>query len=56
MSTTPGDRTPRDEQAGRLMQPAHVRAGDGDRRRVVAELQEHFVAGRLSSEELSERV
>src|SRR5439155_21237678 len=37
-------------------QPDHVRAADGDRRRTVAELQEHFVAGRLSSEELSERV
>jgi hypothetical protein len=56
MSTTPGDQTSRDEHAGRLMQPAHVRAADGDRRRAVAELQEHFVAGRLSSEELGERV
>lgn len=56
MSTTPGDQTPRDEHAGRQLQPAHVRAGDGDRRRVVDELQAHYVAGRLSSEELSERV
>ena len=56
MSMTPGDQAPRDEHTGLLMQPAHVRAGDGDRRRVVAELQEHFVVGRLTSDELSERV
>jgi Domain of unknown function (DUF1707) len=33
-----------------------LRAGDGDRRQVVAELQRHFVEGRLTSDELSERV
>jgi hypothetical protein len=33
-----------------------LRAGDVDRRRVVADLQQHYVEGRLSSEELSERV
>jgi hypothetical protein len=33
-----------------------LRAGDADRQSVVAELQRHFVEGRLSSEELSERV
>lgn len=33
-----------------------LRAGDADRRQVVAELQRHFVEGRLSSDELSERV
>jgi Domain of unknown function (DUF1707) len=33
-----------------------LRAGDGDRRQIVAELQRHFVEGRLTSEELSERV
>jgi hypothetical protein len=30
--------------------------GDADRERVVEELQRHYVAGRLSSDELSERV
>lgn len=33
-----------------------LRVGDADRQAVVAELQRHFVEGRLSSEELSERV
>jgi hypothetical protein len=58
---TPNDRVPGDEPkkpepARQVMQAEHVRAADSDRRRTVAELQEHFVAGRLSSEELSERV
>lgn len=33
-----------------------VRASDADRKRVVAELQEHFVAGRLNDTELGDRV
>ena len=37
------------------MNPA-VRAGDADRQQVVAELQRHYVDGRLSTDELSERV
>ena len=36
--------------------PLSLRVGDDDRQRVVAELQQHFVAGRLTSEELGERV
>jgi hypothetical protein len=52
----PGDEPPKPESLQRLAQPDHVRAGDGDRKRAVAELQEHFVAGRLTSEELSQRV
>jgi class 3 adenylate cyclase len=45
--------------ADRGSQPARraggVRASDADRERVVAELRDHFVAGRLSDEELAER-
>jgi hypothetical protein len=37
------------------MNPA-VRAGDADRQQVVADLQRHYVDGRLSTDELSERV
>src|SRR5581483_2257884 len=48
--------TPRPEPPSRLTRPAHLRASDEDRRRAVAELQEHFVAGRVTSEELSQRV
>ena len=33
-----------------------MRVGDADRQRVVAELQRHYVEGRLTSEELGERV
>jgi hypothetical protein len=33
-----------------------MRVGDADRQEVVAELQRHFVDGRLTSEELGERV
>ena len=36
--------------------PSHVRASDVDRRRVVAELQRHYVDGRLSQDELDERI
>jgi len=36
--------------------PAHVRASDEDRRRVVDELQRHYVAGRLAQHELDDRV
>jgi hypothetical protein len=35
---------------------ADLRVGDADRQRVVDELQRHYVAGRLTSEELGERV
>jgi hypothetical protein len=35
---------------------ADLRVGDADRQAAVAELQQHYVEGRLSSEELSERV
>lgn len=35
---------------------ADLRVGDADRQAVVAELQRHYVDGRLSSEELGERV
>jgi hypothetical protein len=33
-----------------------LRVGDADRKAVVAELQKHYVEGRLTSEELGERV
>ena len=36
--------------------PRDLRAGDADRHAVVAELQRHFVDGRLTSDELGERV
>jgi hypothetical protein len=35
---------------------ADLRVGDADRQAAVAELQRHYVDGRLTSEELSERV
>src|SRR4051794_29184071 len=35
---------------------SHMRVGDADRQRVVAELQRHYVEGRLTSDELGERV
>lgn len=35
---------------------ADLRVGNDDRQRVVDELQRHYIAGRLSSEELGERV
>lgn len=40
----------------RLWPRADLRVGDADRQAVVAELQRHYVEGRLSSEELGERV
>jgi hypothetical protein len=40
----------------RLWPEAELRAGDADRQAVVAELQKHFVDGRLTSDELGERV
>jgi hypothetical protein len=39
-----------------LTAPRTVRAGDDDRQRVMELLQAHYVAGRLSSGELEERV
>lgn len=40
----------------RLWPRSDLRVGDADRQAVVSELQRHYVEGRLSSEELSERV
>jgi Domain of unknown function (DUF1707) len=42
--------------SGRLWPRSDLRVGDADRQGVVAELQRHFVDGRLSSDELAERV
>jgi uncharacterized protein DUF1707 len=33
-----------------------LRAGDADRKQVIAELQQHYVDGRLTADELGERV
>ena len=44
------------EPAREPLGPAHLRAADADRRRVTDELQRHYVAGRLSQDELDERV
>jgi hypothetical protein len=38
-----------------MMQAVDVRAADADRERVIAELQRHTAAGRLSMDEFSER-
>jgi hypothetical protein len=38
------------------MDDADIRVGDAERRQVADALQQHFVAGRLTSEELTERV
>jgi hypothetical protein len=40
----------------RLWPRSDLRVGDADRQSVVAELQRHYVEGRLTSEELGERV
>jgi Domain of unknown function (DUF1707) len=39
-----------------MPEPGELRVSDEDRERVVQEIREHFAAGRLSSEELDERV
>ena len=44
------------DASGRLWPRADLRVGDADRDGVIAELQRHFVEGRLTSEELGERV
>ena|SRR5438128_8295161 len=44
------------DPARRLWPPSDLRVGDTDRQAVVTELQRHYVEGRLTSEELSERV
>jgi Domain of unknown function (DUF1707) len=44
------------DAARRRWPPAELRAGDADRQAAVAELQRHYVEGRLSSDELGERV
>jgi hypothetical protein len=38
-----------------MVQAVSVRASDADRERVIAELQRHTAAGRLSMDEFSER-
>ena len=43
-------------QQARQSPKSHMRVGDEDRQRVVAELQRQYVEGRLTSEELGERV
>ena len=40
----------------RLWPRADLRVGDADRQAVTAELQRHYVEGRITSEELGERV
>lgn len=44
------------DAAGRRWPRPDLRAGDADRQRVVAELQRHYVDGRLSEDELAERL
>jgi hypothetical protein len=44
------------DASGRLWPRAELRVGDADRQGVVAELQRHFVDGRLTSDELADRV
>jgi len=43
------------DKAGRFMDD-RMRVSDADRERVTVRLREHFAEGRLSSEELEERV
>src|SRR4030081_2213518 len=42
--------------SGRLWPHPELRVGDADRQGVVAELQRHYIDGRLTSDELGERV
>jgi hypothetical protein len=44
------------DRSRRAWPPAHLRVGDADRQAVVSELQQHYVQGRLTSDELGERV
>ena len=44
------------DASGRAWPRAELRVGDADRQGVVVELQRHFVDGRLTSDELDERV
>jgi hypothetical protein len=44
------------DSSRRLWPRADLRVGDADRQAVVKELQRHYVEGRLTSEELGERV
>jgi hypothetical protein len=44
------------DESGRLWPRGTLRVGDADRQGVVVELQRHFVDGRLTSDELAERV
>jgi hypothetical protein len=50
----PGEEAAMDEEARRY-QPGAMRASDADRDAVLAELGEHFQAGRLTLEEFDER-
>jgi Domain of unknown function (DUF1707) len=44
------------DASARVWPRPDLRAGDEDRRQVVAELQRHYVEGRLTADELGERV
>ena len=44
------------DASGRAWPRAELRVGDADRRGAVAELQRHYVDGRLTTDELDERV
>ncbi|HLZ26713.1 MAG TPA: DUF1707 domain-containing protein [Chloroflexota bacterium] len=44
------------DASGRVWPRAELRVGDADRQGAVAELQRHYVDGRLTSDELDERV
>jgi hypothetical protein len=44
------------DASGRLWPRAELRVGDADRQGAVTELQRHYVDGRLTSDELDERV
>jgi hypothetical protein len=39
-----------------MSDPSHLRVSDADRERLIEELHEHTVAGRLTAEELEERI
>jgi len=45
-----------DNEPRRAWPPDQMRVGDADRQAVVTELQQHYVEGRLTSDELGERV
>ena len=45
-----------DNEPRRAWPPDQMRVGDADRQALVTELQQHYVEGRLTSDELGERV